>query len=69
MHQGIPVATVARTLLDLATVLNPQQLARAVNETEVQRLLSPLSLNALLERYPGAAEYRPSGHCWVKPSP
>src|SRR5919198_568779 len=31
VHQGIPVTTVARTLLDLATVLSPHQLARAVN--------------------------------------
>jgi very-short-patch-repair endonuclease len=52
VHQGIPVTTVARTLLDLATVLTPHQLARAVNEAEVQRLLDPLSLNALLQRYP-----------------
>jgi hypothetical protein len=52
VHQGIPVTTVARTLLDLATVLNPTQLARAVNEAEVQRLWEPLSLDALLERYP-----------------
>ncbi len=52
VQQGIPITTVARTLLDLATVLNPTQLARAVNEAEVQRLWEPLSLNALLERYP-----------------
>jgi hypothetical protein len=52
VHHGIPTTTVPRTLLDLATVLNPTQLARAVNEAEVQRLHDPLSLNALLERYP-----------------
>jgi very-short-patch-repair endonuclease len=52
VHRGIPTTTVPRTLLDLATVLNPTQLARAVNEAEVQRLTDPLSLNALLERYP-----------------
>jgi Protein of unknown function (DUF559) len=52
VHQGIPVTTVPRTLLDLATVLNPRQLARAVNEAEVQRLWDPVSLSALLERYP-----------------
>jgi hypothetical protein len=52
VHRGIPVTTVPRTLLDLATVLTPRQLARAVNEAEVQRLWDPLSLNALLERYP-----------------
>jgi predicted transcriptional regulator of viral defense system len=52
VHQGIPVTTVPRTLLDLATVLHPRQLARAVNEAEVQRLWDPVSLSALLERYP-----------------
>jgi hypothetical protein len=52
VHQGIPTTTVPRTLLDLATVLTPRQLARAVNEAEVQRLWDPLSLSALLERYP-----------------
>jgi hypothetical protein len=55
VHRGIPVTTVARTLLDLATVLTAQQLARAVNETEVQRLLDPLPLSALLQRYPRRA--------------
>jgi REase_MTES_1575 len=52
VHHGVPVTTVPRTLLDLATVLTPRQLARAVNEAEVQRLWDPLSLDALLERYP-----------------
>lgn len=52
VHQGIPVTTVPRTLLDLATVLTPTQLARAVNEAEVQRLTHTLSLDALLARYP-----------------
>jgi hypothetical protein len=53
VHHGIPTTTVARTLLDLATVLSLNQLARAVNEAEVQRLWDPLPLSALLERYPG----------------
>jgi hypothetical protein len=52
VHNGIPTTTVPRTLLDLATVLTPRHLARAVNEAEVQRLTDPLPLNALLERYP-----------------
>jgi hypothetical protein len=49
----IPVTTVPRTLLDLATVLRPTQLERAINEAEVQRLSDPLSLLDLLKRYPG----------------
>jgi hypothetical protein len=52
VHHGIPVTTVPRTLLDLASVLTANQLARAVNEAEVQRLWDPLSLGALLKRYP-----------------
>ena len=31
-HYGIPVTTPARTLVDLADVLTPRQLTRAVNE-------------------------------------
>jgi hypothetical protein len=50
--EGIPVTTVARTLLDLAAVLPPDQLERAVNEAEVRRLLRPVQLQRLLERYP-----------------
>jgi very-short-patch-repair endonuclease len=37
---GIPVTTPARTLLDLADVLNAASLTRAVNEARVNRLLS-----------------------------
>jgi very-short-patch-repair endonuclease len=49
---GIPVTTPARTLLDLAAVLTPHQLERAVHETEYRRLTSPLSLDALLTLHP-----------------
>jgi very-short-patch-repair endonuclease len=52
VHHGIPVTTPARTLLDLAAVLRPHQLERAVHETEYRRLTSPLSLDALLARHP-----------------
>jgi very-short-patch-repair endonuclease len=48
-HHGIPTTTPARTLLDLAGVLPPHQLQRAMNEAEIQRLPGPL---ALLDRYP-----------------
>jgi Protein of unknown function (DUF559) len=51
-HRGIPVTTVPRTLLDLAAVLRPSQVARALNEAEIQRPADPLSLLDLLERYP-----------------
>ena len=48
---GIRVTTPARTLLDLAEVLRPQQLERAVHEAEYRRLTSPLPLAALLTRH------------------
>lgn len=53
VEDGIPVTTVPRTLFDLATVLNPRQQERAVNEAEVLRLWDELSLDDLLDRYPG----------------
>jgi very-short-patch-repair endonuclease len=52
VHHGIPVTTPARTLLDLASVLLPRQLARAVNQAEILRLGDTLSVDALLKRYP-----------------
>jgi hypothetical protein len=48
----IPVTSVPRTLLDLATGLRPRQLERALNETETRRLTDRLSLEDLLRRYP-----------------
>jgi hypothetical protein len=52
LHEGIPVTTPARTLLDLAGILKPHELERAANEAEVRRLTSPTSLDALIARYP-----------------
>jgi hypothetical protein len=52
-ERGIPITTVPRTLLDLATVLKPPQVERAINEAQVRGLTDLLSLPALLERYPG----------------
>jgi very-short-patch-repair endonuclease len=50
--RGIPVTTPARTLFDLAAVVSEDQLEHAFNEAEVRRLASPVSLDALLARYP-----------------
>jgi hypothetical protein len=58
VHQGIPVTTVPRTLFDLAAVLRPRQLERAINEAEVRHLWDELSLEHLLERYPRRAGSR-----------
>jgi predicted transcriptional regulator of viral defense system len=55
---GIPVTTVPRTLFDLATILRPRQLERALNEAEVRRLWDELSLLDLLRRYPRRAGSR-----------
>ena len=52
-HYGIRVSTPLRTLVDLADVLNPRQLTRALNEAQVLRLISPAELTTLLTRYPG----------------
>jgi very-short-patch-repair endonuclease len=51
-ERGIPVTNPARTLLDLAEVLTPQQLERAINEAEIRRLASPLPLAAMVARHP-----------------
>ncbi len=48
---GIPTTTVARTILDLAAVLAPQQLEACLHEAEYQRLSSPTSLAVLLARH------------------
>lgn len=50
---GIPITSVPRTLLDLATLLDPHRLLNAVNEAEQRELSDPLSLPALLERHHG----------------
>lgn len=41
VRDGIPVTTAARTLVDLAAVLRPHELARAINQAEILRLPYP----------------------------
>lgn len=53
VHYGIGVTTPARTLVDLADILTPTQLTRALNEAQVQRLITANELTTLLTRYPG----------------
>jgi hypothetical protein len=50
---GVPVTTVARTLVDLAGVLPADALARAVHEAEVLRLLDVAAVEAVLARSGG----------------
>jgi hypothetical protein len=52
-HDTIPCTTVARTLLDLADVVNRRQLERACDEAEVRRLLDATALDAVLSRANG----------------
>ena len=61
-RHGIPVTTPARTLLDLADVLDDRALARAVNEAYVLRLTTPHELTALLARSPGRRTARLAPH-------
>ena len=53
VHAGIPVTTVARTLLDLAAVLDRHALNRALERAEALRLSDLTPLVALIERHPG----------------
>jgi very-short-patch-repair endonuclease len=50
---GIPVTSVARTLVDLADILGERRLAAAVNEAEVQRVFDLRAIEATLARLPG----------------
>jgi very-short-patch-repair endonuclease len=52
VRYGIPMTSAMRTLLDLAAILTPSHLEKALNEAEVQRLTDRLSLPDLLGRYP-----------------
>jgi very-short-patch-repair endonuclease len=52
-HNRIPITTVPRTILDLATVLDIRGIERAINEAEIKRLWDELSLHDLLHRYRG----------------
>jgi len=57
-HYGIPVTTLARTLLDLAEVLDTPSLTRAVNEARLRRKATLTDLAELLDRSPGRATRR-----------
>jgi very-short-patch-repair endonuclease len=53
VRDGIPVTTVVRTLIDLATRLASGALERAVNEADRLDLIDPEALLAALASYPG----------------
>jgi predicted transcriptional regulator of viral defense system len=52
-QHGIPCATQARTLLDLAEVLNPRGLERAIEQAEVLRLFDLRAVEDVLARADG----------------
>ena len=50
---GIPVTGISRTILDLAAILPPSRVERAINEAEFRQLTDKVSLPELIDRYPG----------------
>jgi len=58
VHYGIPVTAVARTLLDLAAVLDDKALARAVNDAQLKCRLRLDDLAQLIARSPGRSTSR-----------
>ncbi len=50
--RNLPITTIARTLLDLATVLSPHALERAVNQAEVLQVLDVTAVRAAIDRTP-----------------
>ena len=50
--RGIPITSVARTLVDLAAVLDEAQLARACHEAGVRHHTTPRQVEAILARRP-----------------
>lgn len=52
-HEGIPVTTVPRTVLDLAADSSVDRTESAIRQVEYLRLYDPLSLVDLIDRYPG----------------
>jgi very-short-patch-repair endonuclease len=53
VRHGIPVTTVARTLLDLADVLERQALKRVITEAEYLNLFDLAAINAVVQNNPG----------------
>lgn len=51
-HDGIPVTTVARTLVDLAEVVSPRVVERAMDQAETVRRFDLIALHAVIEANP-----------------
>ena len=52
-RDGMPVTTVARTLLDLSDVVRPREVERAVEEAERLRLFDLTAVQAVIDASPG----------------
>jgi very-short-patch-repair endonuclease len=69
---AVPTTTIARTLVDLADVLNEERLAKAVHQAEILRFFDLSALDAVQHRLPGRkgrhrlkrvlAKYQPEPH-------
>jgi very-short-patch-repair endonuclease len=53
IHGGIPVTSLVRTLVDLATELRPPVIERAVNEADKRDLIDPEALRSALDDFAG----------------
>ncbi len=53
VHEGLPITTAARTLVDIAATRSPRQAERALEQAYVQRLLAPGSLEGAISRANG----------------
>jgi very-short-patch-repair endonuclease len=58
VHEGIPVTTIPRTLLDLADILSPQALKRAIDEADYRNRFDLTALIAAVEGNPGRSSAR-----------
>ena len=59
-HRGVPVTTVARTLLDLAAVVDRRSLERAVEQAEKLGIFDLAAVHAVLAAHPRRAGVRRS---------
>jgi len=62
VRDDIPVTTPVRTLIDLATELEPIPLERAVNDADKRALVDPETLREVLMRFRGEPGIRPLRH-------
>ena len=58
-RDGVPVTSVARTLLDLAVGTPVERVGRWIHEAGVQRVFDPGDVWAVMERHPGHRGRRP----------